>query len=170
MIVAERSALRTRLAQQGLAIHEKELDWMENSLEAVGTQAALLAGFAFEGITIPDEDLGNAGSVNALVFNVCCAIAFAAEVFCVVNTTLLIVWGPGLALRGPEGSMKRAVDGMLQERLVIYISFGLGLAALMVVAAIAYRWFHRARPPMGTCAYIAPTCIDTCVSFYMHVH
>jgi hypothetical protein len=35
--------------------------------------------------------------------------------------------------------MKRAVEGMLQERQHIYFSFGLGLYALMV-AAVAYTW------------------------------
>ena len=59
------------------------------------------------------------------------------QVYCVINTTFLIIWGPGLALRGPEGSMKRAVEGMLQERQQVYQAFGLGLFALML-AAIAY--------------------------------
>ena len=30
----------------------------------------------------------------------------------VIMTTFINILGPGLALRGPEGSLKRAVDGM----------------------------------------------------------
>ncbi len=56
-----------------------------------------------------------------------------------INTTFLTIWGPGLALRGPEGSMKRAVEGMLHERQHIYFAFGLGLFAL-ILSAIAYTW------------------------------
>ena len=34
------------------------------------------------------------------------------QLVAVLMSTLCNMWGPGLALRGPEGSMKTAVDGM----------------------------------------------------------
>ena len=58
----------------------------------------------------------------------------AANILCVANTTFLSVWGTGLAMRGPDGSMARAVDGMYQLRRNVFALFGLGMMALLVTA------------------------------------
>ena len=61
-------------------------------------------------------------------------ISLSANILCVANTTFLSVWGTGLAMRGPDGSMARAVDGMYQLRRNVFSLFGLGMMALLVTA------------------------------------
>lgn len=56
-----------------------------------------------------------------------------------MNTTLLSMMGPGLALRGPDGSMHPAVDGMVIEYNTAYICFVLGLVAFHASAAL-FSW------------------------------
>lgn len=43
---------------------------------------------------------------------------------CTASTTFVSVWGSGKALRGKDGSMDRAVDGMNDERAFIFTCFG----------------------------------------------
>ena len=47
----------------------------------------------------------------------------------VSHTTALSVLGAGLALRGPDGSMMTATDGLYDERKVVFRAFCIGLAA-----------------------------------------
>lgn len=46
----------------------------------------------------------------------------------VSHTTTLSVLGAGMALRGPDGSMMTATDGLYEERKSVFKIFGIGLA------------------------------------------
>mmetsp|Transcript_29183 Transcript_29183/g.89395 ORF Transcript_29183/g.89395 Transcript_29183/m.89395 type:complete len:155 (-) Transcript_29183:322-786(-) len=61
------------------------------------------------------------------------------ELIAVLNTTLLSMMGPGLALRGPDGSMHPAVDGMMKEYRTAYFCFVLGLLFFHFSAAL-FAW------------------------------
>ena len=105
---------------------------------AVGTQSALLAGFAYSGLTqvaIPHER----SYILKLMYLLVTTTAMCFELIAVLNTTLLSMMGPGLALRGPDGSMHPAVDGMIEEYQHAYLNFVLGLIAFHLSAAI-FGW------------------------------
>ena len=57
MLYADKAALETSLKVQLLEIREKELNFYTNNCQNIGTQAAMLAGFAFAGMMqpLPDE-------------------------------------------------------------------------------------------------------------------
>lgn len=54
--------------------------------------------------------------------------AFCANMIVVSHTTALSVLGAGMALRGPDGSMMTATDGLYEERRSVFVTFGIGLA------------------------------------------
>ena len=54
--------------------------------------------------------------------------AFCANMIVVSQTTTLSVLGAGMALRGPDGSMMTATDGIYDERSSVFNTFGVGLA------------------------------------------
>jgi hypothetical protein len=54
--------------------------------------------------------------------------AFCANMMVVSHTTALSVLGAGMALRGPDGSMMTATDGLYEERESVFKVFGVGLA------------------------------------------
>jgi hypothetical protein len=121
-----------------LAIREKELNYYTQNCQAVGTQAALLAGFAYSGLTqvsIPHER----AYALQLAYLLVTTTAMCFELIAVLNTTLLSMMGPGLALRGPDGSMHPAVDGMMKEYRTAYYCFVLGLVFFHFSAAL-YSW------------------------------
>lgn len=54
--------------------------------------------------------------------------AFCANMIVVSQTTTLTVLGAGMALRGPDGSMMTATDGLYNERKSVFWCFAVGLA------------------------------------------
>ena len=47
------------------------------------------------------------------------------------SSTISNMYGPGLALRGPDGSMHKAVEGMAYERRLTFIYFCGGLICFL---------------------------------------
>ena len=138
MLYADKRALETNLKVNLLAIREKELNFYSQNCLAIGTQAALLAGFAYSGLTQVAIPL-DSEYVLKLLYLLVTTVAMCLELIAVMNTTLLSMMGPGLALRGPDGSMHPAVDGMIEEYQYAYLNFVLGLIAFHFAAAL-FGW------------------------------
>jgi hypothetical protein len=66
-------------------------------------------------------------------------VAFCCNILVVSQTTLLSVMGAGLALRGPDGSMMTATDGLYEERKSVFAAFAYGLAAT-VASVVLCVW------------------------------
>ncbi|KOO53862.1 hypothetical protein Ctob_012795 [Chrysochromulina tobinii] len=144
MLYADKRALETNLQVSLLKIREKELQFYTQNCIAIGTQAALLSGFAYNGIIqvdIPSE------SSDWLKTAYLCVTTFAMgfELIAVLNATLCSMLGPGLALRGPDGSMHRAVDGLMLEYRLTFLFFTMGLIAFHV-SALLFAWLEFSWP------------------------
>ena len=111
----------------------------------LAAQAAVLAGFtmtALAEVTVPPScgqlpdnsplrqytmDSPQCTSIMLKgAFYLLVLVSMAAQIHCVCNTTFITVWGAGLALRGPDGSMVEACDGM-GEHDHLHASFLAGL-------------------------------------------
>ena len=138
MLFADKRALETNLKVGLLQIREKELNFYTQNCLAVCTQAALLAGFAYSGLTQVAIPL-DSEYVLKLLYLLVTSAAMCLELIAVMSTTLLSMMGPGLALRGPDGSMHPAVDGMMEEYRSAYLNFLLGLIAFHFSAAL-FGW------------------------------
>ncbi len=131
MLYADKRNLEVNLQVALLSIRDKELVFYQQNLMAMGTQAALIAGFAYNGIIMtafpPDANLFSKGAF------LCTAIAaMSLELMTVGGTMYASIYGPNLALRGPDGSMHRAVDGMLVEYKLAFILFASGLVLFVI--------------------------------------
>jgi hypothetical protein len=62
------------------------------------------------------------------IYYIAIVSAFCCNMIVVAHTTALNVLGAGMALRGPDGSMMTATDGMYAERSTVFTTFGWGLA------------------------------------------
>lgn len=67
------------------------------------------------------------------------------ELIAVLNSTLCSMLGPGLALRGPDGSMHRAVDGLMLEYRLTFVFFTMGLVAFHI-SALLFAWLEFSWP------------------------
>lgn len=93
----------------------------------MATQAAVLAGFTTTciiEISIPET----ADPFMKGLLHVCGIVSICANITCVSLSTITTIWGSGKALRGTDGSMDEAVEGINNERGIIFNSFALGLA------------------------------------------
>jgi hypothetical protein len=126
MIAADRLLLETSLRQSAIKLREKELNLYCENFASVGTQAAVMAGFTttcFIEVSIPVTT--HFVPKHMLHFFAVLSICF--NLTCVSLSTIVSVWGSGMALRGKDGSMDDAVQGMGQERDIIFRSFFSGL-------------------------------------------
>ena len=138
MLYADKAVLKSTIKQRSTQLREKELALFTENFAAIGTQAALLAGFSLTSLAefnVPPD--GNRFCKSA--FYVLVITTFASALHCVCNTTFVSVWGPGLALRGPEGSMAVAIESMIDERRHVFTSFGIAVMSFLM-AAISMAW------------------------------
>ena len=103
-------------------------------------QAALLAGLSCEGLFQVEVPHG-APWIVKLLYLLFALASLSLEIIAVLNTTLLAMMGPGLALRGPaeQACVHRAVEGMREEYQSAYICFVLGLVFLIISLGL-YGW------------------------------
>ena len=104
MLAADKLLLQSNLRQNAIKLKEKEMHLHHENFSTVGTQAAVLAGFTVTGLIefqIPTET----NRVLQFMYYFLCITSLGMNLNCVSSTTALSVFGTGLALRGPDGSM-----------------------------------------------------------------
>ena len=157
MLAADRMLLESNMKQRAIQLREKEINLFTENFTAVGTQAAVLAGFTttcFIEINIPD----NANETITGLLHLSAIFTICANIICVSLSTIVSVWGSGKALRGKDGSMDDAVDGMNEERGLIFKAFDLGLAGnLCTVTLASWTLMSPLAAALSTCviAYAA---------------
>ena len=77
------------------------------------------------------QDPEMVGRCLKFLYYITITCAFCANLLVVANTTILSVLGAGMALRGPDGSMMTATDGLYEERKSVFNVFGIGLACTL---------------------------------------
>jgi hypothetical protein len=108
-----------------IQIRQYELTYFQTFFANFGTQAALMIGFILSSISqVPGWDNPTDAPGPMLVFYwVTSTISSCFGMHCLVCTIFIQVYGQGLALRGPPGSMVRAIKGMIAEQEQIFTSF-----------------------------------------------
>ena len=108
---AEQELLLQNSNQEVLAIRQQELTYFSTFFNSFSLQAALLAGFVLNSLNDNEYDRFAGHQLADYVYWIFSAVLFAAALHCILTTVYCTVYGAGLALRGPVGSMIRAVDG-----------------------------------------------------------
>lgn len=106
MLAADKLVLERNLKLQSLRIREKELEFFTTSLSSYGTLSALQASFVFGGIAYVRIPLNPQPVLHALYF-LFCFLCLWFHILNIFVSTLVAIMGPGLALRGPDGSVHR---------------------------------------------------------------
>ena len=116
MIVADRRELETSVRQRALQIQREELHVFVDNLQTLGTQAAFLAGLGWGTIELDYEDQDEFSMWSELGLYLTGALAIGCLVLCAFICAFTSIQGPALAVRGPDGSMARALQGMYLQR------------------------------------------------------
>uniref|UniRef100_A0A7S2RJM5 PH domain-containing protein n=1 Tax=Rhizochromulina marina TaxID=1034831 RepID=A0A7S2RJM5_9STRA len=142
MIAADKQELESRLKQATLQIREKEISVFTDNFAVLSTQSAFLTGLGFGGLTmVPTWDKDKRPQEAIFYTLVSISIGFNVLTLCI--SSWCMIFGPGLAIRGPDGSMDRAIRGMYGERKWALRFFWIGLFFIML-SGIALGWlkFH----------------------------
>jgi len=148
MLHAQKAALENSLRQRLVSIRERELEYYTKNCRLLGDLAALVAGFAFSGIRyhyllerqhswmVQDGD-----AVEEVIFLSLLTITLGFGLQTVLIAMLVAMLGPSLALRGPDGSLHDAVDGMQGWNSVMLIFFMTSLIMLQM-SALSFAYGH----------------------------
>ena len=132
MLHADKAALERRLRVEMIGLQWRELEYLHSQLQNLATSSALLVGFGFTamGITtsfhpeqhltpdltiweLPSSHWRSWNFISEIVlqatFFISTAFGLGFNLLALFISTLSIMCGPGLALRGPEGSVVTAV-------------------------------------------------------------
>ena len=115
MLAADKLLLQSQIKQKAVSLREKELSLHYENFNAVGTQAAVLAGFAMTALaevdvppschTLPEnsplrEYTNDSPQCTSIwlkgAFYMLVLLCMAAQIHCVCNTTFITVWGGAL--------------------------------------------------------------------------
>ena len=151
MLYADKAALENRTKVKLLSIRERELALYTNNCRTVGTVSALMAGIAYSALIYTKMAyFQESSTLQQFLYITGLVVCMCLSLRNVLGTTMLTMLGPGKALRGPDGSMHSAVDGMLDafdgisyvQHLTIYsfmmtsIVYGWGAASMSFVSSI----------------------------------
>ena len=127
MLNAEHVALESRLVSQMVNIRQREMDVLLERYTAIGTQAALLSGFAISQLTGVDPSTSeHVGELETYFFYTTSLTCVLSSMHVVMCTMYICNWAPRLALRGPTGSISRAYGATRSEKRQINGVFTLG--------------------------------------------
>lgn len=106
-------------------IRTYELQYFSDFFSNFGTQSALMVGFVAASLSqVPGTENPTGAPYFFLVLywtsSAACCVTGMHSLVCSV---FLQVFGQGLALRGPVGSMVRAIEGMVVEQQHVFVSF-----------------------------------------------
>ena len=114
----------------------------------LSTQSAFLTGLGFGGLTmVPTWGSGDDDDYRGVevVFFTLVSISIGFNILVLCISSWCMIFGPGLAIRGPEGdSMSRAVLGMYQERKWALRFFWVGLM-FTLFSGVALGWLKFQR-------------------------
>ena len=135
---AEQELLLQNSNQEVLAIRQQELTYFSTFFNSFSLQAALLAGFVLNSLNDNEYDRFAGHQLADYVYWIFSAVLFAAALHCILTTVYCTVYGAGLALRGPVGSMVRAVDG----DICVYIIYTFNTLSSLIWWAEIYLHFR----------------------------
>lgn len=144
MLQLFKNSVVTEAAQQQADVRQKELDFYTTNYWIWGGTCTVMAGWVFTQLTNPVPEGTNFYLEAAYLVSTATCLGLN---LCIITwTTLLCVWGPGLALRGPHGmkSFHTAVDFLRDEQWQLYITFIVSVVAYFL-SSCCIVWVYPSR-------------------------
>ena len=174
MLQTSKHAVEAEIYNSRLKIMNRDLENIQRYLDGVSTESALLVGFTFVSFQLNDptylDAVDTPNQWKLAILYVAATVSMSANMFVLCVGELVSILGPRLALKGPKGSMERAVNlmrfylnlcfkvwmvglvgfaFMIGTLLFIYIPKGLAgiliICVIMIVMAFVciFGVFHR---------------------------
>lgn len=171
MLQAKKEALENSIRQRLVAVRERELNYYFDNCRIMGTTSAVLSGLAMSGIqyhyllvrsTDWDDTYELAQhSIEEMVFLAILTITLGLNLQLLFICMLVSLLGPQLALRGPDGSLHDAVEGMHSWNTVIMAFFMLSVF-LLELCVFSFSYGHKQLNDFGRVILV---CTDSLLIF-----
>ena len=139
MLFANKQALETELKVSLLQIRERELTLYAENCRNIGGISCMLAGFAYVTLTYERSDTfrtGVAARGGRYVYEILAFLGMFANMASMFGATACSMLGPGLALRGSDGAMDQAVEGLALEYRTIFMLFFAGVVSFYMCFSV----------------------------------
>lgn len=137
MIAANKRFLKANLTQGVLGIQTNLINLYSNNLSAVATQAALIAGFSFAAVASVFDDRGLLEMTLGYFYYLCFTICLVAALFVLSQATIVVMFGPTMALKGStDEAVKVAAGHMMNQQLKIFKLAAVSITALFLGSCI----------------------------------
>lgn len=131
-----------------------EISYYSTLYGVFGTQAILIGGFTYGTFTQNNVDVGNVYEPYFSFFYFLWAAAtIACSVHIMLSTMILQVYGPGLALHGPLGSMARATEGLRAEQGPVIVAF-ICMIISFAASTVCVFWTVMTMPEAIVCTAV----------------
>jgi hypothetical protein len=130
MLFADKQALETELKVSLLAIRERELTLYAGNSRNIANISCMLAGFAYVTLTFEhgNEDVFSGVTKDEKwIYELVAFAALLLNVGSMFGAMACSMLGPGLALRGGDGAMDQAVEGLALEYRTTFAMFLFGV-------------------------------------------
>jgi hypothetical protein len=120
-----------------LGIQTNLINLYSNNLSAVATQAALIGGFSFTAVSAAYSGVNEEALVLGYFYFVCFTICLVAALFVLSQATIVVMFGPTMALKGSsDEAVKYAAGHMMSQQLIILRAAAVSISALFLAACI----------------------------------
>lgn len=108
-----------------MRIRAQELNMQTNFLTNFGTQSAAMVGFVAAALSEIEafKNFSHSPRCFILLYWYASALTMASGIFSLSTSVMIDVYGTNLALRGPEGSLVKAVEDISHEQKIMFRSF-----------------------------------------------
>ena len=151
MISADREGLKAYMNKMAMEVLEKEIELFTHNISMLSKLATLTMVIAWQFFMMPferdpechvradghtkctgdwNESAHRLTSVLVFFYG-SAALSFGFNAVVVAIASWCMVYGPSLAVRGPEGSMQRSIEGLYDERTVCFFLFFCGQVCMM---------------------------------------
>ena len=130
MLFANKQNLETELKVSLLSIRERELVLYSNNCRNIAECTAILSGFALVTHTYERQTTFSGFSpISKGAYELINYLAIILNSAAMFGATTCAMLGPGLALRGADGAMDQAVEGLALEFRTTFILFFFGIVS-----------------------------------------
>jgi uncharacterized membrane protein YhaH (DUF805 family) len=138
MIEANKKFIHATLQQGTAHIQGSLIQLYTYNLNAIGTQAALIAGFAFQAISNVAATL----STDALDYwyYICYTICLITALFVLTQSTLTAIYGSTLSVRGNDASIVENAAKIMKLRQEFILKIGFACITSLFAGGILQAW------------------------------
>lgn len=138
MYRADQHAFVQNMNVELAGIRLAEITYFQGTFANFGTQSAFIAGFLMTSISAIPTFLPYRNDFYKFCYLVSTIVSFILSMDILVSSIILNVYGQGYALRGPSGSLIKAVNRMVVEQRKIMISFTISIVSFAFSNFSAY--------------------------------